>query len=389
MDTLHSMATVKLARDSGETRRRQYILVAGGNVSCGRLLSLAPPIPLQLDALVIKRPDGSGILPPVVKDPKAQELYDAYDRANEHVHAVDQAEKDAQLAVRRADQALTAEVERSAAAGEVSKLDADLLRARESANAAAHPDIHEARRPAAQALADTATSAYLWHVDAHALNYTETLRPEAEKVAAEVNRLQAEHEKRLQPLRDKHAELLQAFTFALGGTAGLTGQDIVNELAQPVAIRPDVLRRLQGVPEPTPNLAPEPLGSIGPRHHGAPRLRHRHRPRASRLRREGEGRPSQPLPHPRPPAAARRRRAGASDRGGAGAACRHHCRRAHTGPQGAGAAGSMTAVGLATVEQPLHGACQAGSIDACNATGAELCFGRNASASVHAAHAPS
>jgi hypothetical protein len=188
------------------------------------------------------------ILPPPVDDPEAQELYDAYSKRAAHVKAIDDAERDAQLAVDIAHAAYQSELARAANEGVVSEIDGQLLAAREQAIASAHPELHQERREGAQALLEDAKRRYLRHVDLHALAYIAALEPEAVKVATEIAKVQADAERKLKPLQARHAELVQAHTFLLGGTVGLERADIENTPGLPVSLKADARARLQ--PEP-------------------------------------------------------------------------------------------------------------------------------------------
>ncbi len=196
------------------------------------------------------RPFRGQILPPPVEDARASELYDALTRANAHVAEAHQIEKDAQQAHLAAFDALEAEQQRCAEAGVISKIDAELLATRESAALAASPDLHVPRRQAAARLAETAQTAYLNYCTQHAHTWAEKLRPESEKVAAEIASIQAATERRLKPLGDRHAALVQAYRFVYGGTEGIVSTDIQDEFGQPVGLKPDALARINGEAEP-------------------------------------------------------------------------------------------------------------------------------------------
>ncbi len=159
-------------------------------------------------------------------DRQGNALWQEIKRRRKHLAAVEQAARDAVQAVQVAHDAYVAEVERAAASGEISSIDAQLLAKRNAAEAEASPEVQNPRKHAAQALVDAAEHAYLEFIKAHGGELVEEIKPEAERVAAEYLKVQEECEAKLRPLRERHAQIRDAVTLFIGQNPGFSPSDL-------------------------------------------------------------------------------------------------------------------------------------------------------------------
>jgi hypothetical protein len=187
-------------------------------------------------------------------DNEARELYQIVEQRQQHVIAVNRAERDAQLAGRRAEETYQAEIARSAEAGVVSTLDGELLAACESAAAAANPQLHRRRRQQASVLAQEAEAAYIEFIDTHAIEFVRETQEDAHGIAKRSLEAREEAAQILQSAKQEHWALVEATRFIVGGTHPLTRDDIEQEFGKPPTLTPDALARF----DPRPLLATEP-----------------------------------------------------------------------------------------------------------------------------------
>jgi hypothetical protein len=183
-------------------------------------------------------------------------LHSAWQDRLQSVTDLQQAAVDAQKAVHLAETALTAELEREAETGKVGA-GPDLKVKFDRRVAEADPELHRNRIDQAEGLAYRAGVEYENHLNQQHEQYLAKLKPDCERVAAEIRRVNAEHAERLGPLVLKREVLRHTVLAAIGRTPPFVSEDVPSDLETAPFPTEDALARRQLVLNPPPEPEPQ------------------------------------------------------------------------------------------------------------------------------------
>jgi hypothetical protein len=156
---------------------------------------------------------------------KLRAAWDHWHDREEKARALQQARQEAVHAAEVAHIALQEELAVESESGQVGK-SPQLKIALESLIAAADPELWETRISGAENLAREAQYAYVVVLEEVKWELLEELRPEAEKVAEEYRKVQAEVNKRLLPIEQRHRSLAASANLLLGRTEPFTAVEL-------------------------------------------------------------------------------------------------------------------------------------------------------------------
>lgn len=187
---------------------------------------------------------------PLAKE--AAQLWQKIEAQLAHIETIEQARRDAHQALELATEAYEVEVNRAGRAGEVSTTDAALLATRERCREATNPTIYNDRARVAAEQLHALEWEYLRYIDDHALELVAELKDRAERVAAKYRKVIEEFNKRLAPIHQEHALLVDAVRFLIGNTCPFEGADIPTDFSEPPYPTAEALARYEALHNPEP-----------------------------------------------------------------------------------------------------------------------------------------